>query len=224
MDRELKKYCKKDKRAYTEHLAKEAETACGKGDIKSLYNITRQRSGRPPITNSLVKDSNGNVISKNEEQIKRCKEHFQEVLNRPPPIITPDIEEGQTLDINIENISRDEMERTIRQLKNGKSGGVNNIPPEVIKAMDNIAVNALHHLINRIWNEEQIPDDWQKRLLVKLPKKGDISLSDNWRGITLLSIQSKILCSVILERIKTEVDTTLRDEQAGFRQECSCVD
>ena len=85
--------------------------------------ITRQLSGRPPITNSPVKDSNGNVISKNEEQLKRWKEHFQEVLNRPPPIITPAIEEGPTLDINIENISRD---------KNGKSGGVDNIPPKVI--------------------------------------------------------------------------------------------
>jgi hypothetical protein len=49
MDREVKKKCKKNKRAYTEHLAKEAETACGKGDIKYLYNITRQLSGRPPI-------------------------------------------------------------------------------------------------------------------------------------------------------------------------------
>ena len=116
MDREVKKNFKKDKRAYTEHLAKEAETACGKRDIQSLYNITRQLSGRPLITNSPVKDSNGNVISKNEEQLKRWKEHFQEVLNRPPPIITPDLEEGQTLDINIENISRDEMERAIRKL------------------------------------------------------------------------------------------------------------
>ena len=110
MDREVKTKCKKDKRAYTEHIAKEAETACGKGDIKSLYNITRQLSGRPPITNSPVKDSNGNVISKIEEQLKRWKEHFQEVLNRPPPIITSDIEERLTLDINIENISRDEMQ------------------------------------------------------------------------------------------------------------------
>ena len=30
---------------------------------------------------------------------------------------------------------------------------------------------------------------------------------------------STILCSVILQRIKPEVDKTLRDEQAGFRQE-----
>jgi hypothetical protein len=200
------------------------ELFAGKGDIKYLYNTTRQLSGRPPITNSPVKDSNGKVISKNEEQLKqlkRWKEHFQEVLNRPPPIITPDIE-GKTLDINIENISRDEMERAIRKQKYGKSGGVDNIPPEVIKAMDNISVKALHRQINRIWNEEQIPDDWRKGL--KLPKKEDLSLCNNWRGITLLSIPSKILCSVILQRIKMEVDKTLRDEQAGFRQDHSCVD
>ena len=82
--------------------------------------------------------------------------------------------------------------------------------------MDNISVNALHHRTNKIWNEEQIPDDWRKGLLVKLPKKGDLSLCNNWRGITLSSIPSKILCSVILQRIKTE--------QAGFRQERSCID
>ena len=57
------------------------------------------------------------------------------------------------------------MERAIRQLKNGKSERYDNIPAEVIKAMDNISSNALHHLINRIWNEEQIPDDWRKGLL-----------------------------------------------------------
>jgi len=98
----VKKNCKKQKLP----VAKET---------LNLYNITRL-SGRPPITNSPVKDSKGNVISKNE-QLKRWKEHFQEVLNRPPPIITSDIEEGLILDINIENISRDEMERAIRQLK-----------------------------------------------------------------------------------------------------------
>jgi exonuclease III len=55
------------------------ELFADKGDIKFLYNTTRQLSGRPPITNSPVKDSNGKVISKNEEQLKQLKkwkEHF----------------------------------------------------------------------------------------------------------------------------------------------------
>ena len=99
------------------------------------------------------------------------------------------------------------MERAIRQL-----------------TMENQEESIIFHRTNRIWNEEQIPDDWRKGLLVKLPKKGDLSLCNNWRGITLLSIPSKFLYSVILQRIKTEVGKTLRDEQEGFRQERSCVD
>jgi hypothetical protein len=82
---------------------------------------------------------------------------FQEVLNRPPPIITPDIEEGQTLDINIENISRDEMERAIRQLKNGKSERYDNIPPEVIKAMDKNSMVQPHTRF--VWSEGPGPKD-----------------------------------------------------------------
>ena len=121
-------------------------------------------------------------------------------------MITPDIE-GQKKKKNIENISRDEMERAIRQL-----------------TMENQEESIIFHRTNRIWNEEQIPDDWRKELLVKLPKKGDLSLCNNWRGITLLSIPSKFLYSVILQRIKTEVGKSLRDEQEGFRQERSCVD
>ena len=51
-----------------------------------------------------------------------------------------------------------------------------------------------------------------------------MSLCDNWREITLLSIPSKVLTRVILGRIKDAIDKDLRDEQAGFRKEISCTD
>jgi len=46
----------------------------------------------------------------------------------------------------------------------------------------------------------------------------------NWRGIQLMSIPSKFLTRIILERLKTVVNNTLRDEQAGFRAGRSCID
>ena len=54
-------------------------------------------------------------------------------------------------------------------------------------------VESLHQLLNLVWTEEEIPNDWKKGLLVKLPKSGDLSKCDKWRGITLLSIPSKVL-------------------------------
>jgi hypothetical protein len=67
-------------------------------------------------------------------------------------------------------------------------------------------------------------DDWKKGHLVKLPKKGDLASCYNWRGIMLLSIPGKVLARIILERLKTMLDKTLWEEQAGFRQNRSCTD
>ena len=60
--------------------------------------------------------------------------------------------------------------------------------------------------------------------LVKLPKKGDLHDCKNFRGISLLSVPSKILNRVILERLREAVDTRLRDNQAGFRKGRPCAD
>ena len=75
-----------------------------------------------------------------------------------------------------------------------------------------------------IWNSENIPNQWQKGLIVKIPKKGDLGTCDNWRGITLLSIPSKIFTKILLNRIENEIDKKLREEQAGFRRNGGCID
>ena len=52
---------------------------------------------------------------------------------------------------------------------------------------------------------------------MKVPKKGDLTECDNYRGISLLSVPCKILCRLLIDRVKSEVDEMIRQEQAGFR-------
>ena len=82
----------------------------------------------------------------------------------------------------------------------------------------------LLNFCNRIWSKEKIPEEWRKGLLIKLPKKGDLSYCKNRCGIMLLNMSSKVFCRVILERIKVALDEKLREEQAGFRAGRSCTD
>ena len=49
-------------------------------------------------------------------------------------------------------------------------------------------------------------------------KKENLSACSNWRGITLLSAPGKILSNIIYERIKNEVQSAMREDQAGFRE------
>ena len=60
--------------------------------------------------------------------------------------------------------------------------------------------------------------------MFRLPKIGNLKDCKNWRVVALLSIPGKVSNRILLERMKTEVDRLLREEQAGFRKERSCTD
>ena len=79
-------------------------------------------------------------------------------------------------------------------------------------------------LFDKIWEEEEIPLEWKEELLIKIPKKGDLVLCSNYRGIILLPVPGKVPNRVILERLKRPVDRNLRDQKAGFRTGRSCTD
>ena len=68
------------------------------------------------------------------------------------------------------------------------------------------AGNVFTDLFSDIWTTNEIPRDWNKGLIVKIPKKGDLQNCDNWRGITLLSMPIKIFCRVLLNRIEGAID------------------
>ena len=146
------------------------------------------------------------------------------MLNHEEPINPPEVEPNDELNIRTGHVTRIEIKNAIKKLKNGKAAGCDNIPPEAIKAGGDTSEEVLLGLCNRIWSEEKIPEEWRKGLLIKLPKKGDLSYCKNWRGIMLLNMASKVFCRVILERIKIALDEKLREEQAGFRAGRSCTE
>lgn len=47
---------------------------------------------------------------------------------------------------------------------------------------------------------------------------------NNWRGITLLSIPSKIMAKIIEQHLTEAIDKKLRNEQAGFRKGTRGID
>ena len=55
-------------------------------------------------------------------------------------------------------------------------------------------------------------------------KKGSGADCDNYRGIGLLSIPSKVFAKVILNRLKPWTKVHLRISQCGFRSGGSCAD
>ena len=128
------------------------------------------------------------------------------------------------LDISGSEITTQEVKKAINKLKNNKAAGLDKVTAELLKHGREVVVGELTHLFNLIWEKEEVPVDWGQGVIVTLPKKGSLSDCNNWRGITLLSVPGKAFCSVLLNRLKDEIDHTLRQEQAGFRSGRSCCE
>ncbi|KAF6205809.1 hypothetical protein GE061_019983 [Apolygus lucorum] len=166
------------------------------------------------------------LLTTQGEQVRRWKEHFQEVLNHETSDAEiPNLRLGNQseIEIPIEPPSVNEIASAINDMKNGKAPGVDGIPPEILKADAMLTAKMIEPLFLEIWKEERIPTEWRKGMIIKLPKKGDIALCDNWRGVTLLPVLSKVLARVLLKRIKAAMESRLRREQAGFREYRSCT-
>ena len=107
----------------------------------------------------------------------------------------------------------------------GGGGGGEEVPAEALKVDITSTVNILQSLFKKIWDKTEMPEGWKEGLLIKLPKSGNFKREcDNYRGITLLSIPGKVFYKILLDRMKTAVNTKLRDQQAGCRKDRSCTD
>ncbi|VDP59798.1 unnamed protein product [Schistosoma mattheei] len=214
-----------DKSKYVEDLAMTAEKAAREGNKRQLYDTTKKLNGNHHKPERPVKSKEGEVITNIEEQRNRWVEHFKELLYRPTPLNPPNIEAAHMdLPIDVGPPTIEEISMAVKQIKSGKAAGPENIQAEALKADVAATAKILHILFNKIWDEEQVPTDWKERLLIKIPKKGDLSKCDNYRGITLLSIPGNVFNRVLLNRMKDCVDAKLLDRQAGFRKDRSCTD
>ncbi|XP_059176593.1 uncharacterized protein LOC131956194 [Physella acuta] len=223
VNRMVRKSAKEDKRQFTQEMIEEAETAARQGKIKRLYEVTRTLSGKNINPIKPVKDKVGNILTSDTEQRDRWVQHFDDILNHPLSSNIPDIPPANhLLDVCTDPPTRLETIRAIKSMKNGKAAGPDGIPPKALEVDPAISADILHPL--QIWEEEIIPSNWKLGYLITLPKKGNLTQCNNWRGIMLLSVPSKVLTRIILERLRDALDKKLGQEQAGFRQDRSCTD
>jgi hypothetical protein len=64
-------------------------------------------------------------------------------------------------------------------------------------------------------------------IMVPVPKKGDISICDNWRGISLIELLGKVFARVIQNRLQSVAETgvdVLPESQCGFRPGRGTID
>ncbi|CAC5373530.1 unnamed protein product [Mytilus coruscus] len=133
---------------------------------------------------------------------------------------------AQTAHVNDKNgkslkTEREQAERWVHHFKEVLNCPESDVIANPEISEDDLNINTEQPTLEK---EGDIPSDWSKGLIVKLPKKGNLRNCDNWRGITLLSVTIKVFCKILLKLIDKIVDEKLREGQAGFRRGRGCID
>ena len=185
----------------------------GKGTSFSPWKTINNITGRKRAKEGQVKGRS------QQERLDNWYDAFKNLLGNPPVVADEEEEIEQIfeeLPIRTDSFDEEELQKAIGQLKNGKSCGEDGIPAEVLRYCD--INDLLLHFCNTAFNTGQRPDLWDTANIVPVPKSGDLSSPDNYRGISLTSIISKTFNRMLLNRIRDHIDPLLRFNQNGFRQ------
>ena len=159
-------------------------------------------------------------------------EHFKKVFQGDElqsDSINLDLEEElstETEHILNEDITEDEVKQAIERLKVGKACGVDGITAEMVKTGGKDVLLFLTKLFNILFSKGLYPREWSKAIIIPIFKKGDPENTDNYRGVSLLSIVSKCYTTILNTRLYSwlEDNDMISDSQAGFRKKYSTVD
>ena len=94
---------------------------------------------------------------------------------------------------------------------------------EFLKCGGSEVRNKLLKIMDMSFEKGEVHNDFMKTLFKPLYKIDDKSECCNYRGISLVSVGSKLLSNMILFRLKDAIDKVLREEQCGIRKGRGCV-
>jgi Reverse transcriptase (RNA-dependent DNA polymerase) len=161
-------------------------------------------------TKGKITDEEGNLVITKEEK-KRVWEQYLEKLFYDVRAEPPIIEDDTGPEILLE-----EVMAAIKQLKDGKVCGLDEIPTELLKLLDEEQMKKVTRIFNAIYTAGEIPTDWLKSEFVTLPKKPGAKFCGEYRTISLMSHMLKLFLRIIHNRIYQKCEEQISHNQFGF--------
>ena len=123
-----------------------------------------------------------------------------------------------------EDIRREEVVLALGELKRRVAAGRDGLTAEMVSC--DILVDFWWCLFNWCWKFGMIPTEWRKSVVVPIPKKqksGPCRV-DEYRGISLVAVPYKALCTIMQKRMMVVVEEKrlVAEEQGVFRRGRGC--
>ena len=90
-----------------------------------------------------------------------------------------------------------EVKWALESITMNKASGGDGIPVEFFQILKDDAVKVLHSICQQIWKTQQWPQDWERSVVIPVPKKGNARECSNYFTVALISHASKVMFEIL---------------------------
>ena len=107
----------------------------------------------------------------------------------------------------------EEVYAALQSMKGGKAPGIDGLPPDFFKVFWNELKEDILDVFNESFVDSFLPQSCRRAVLTLLPKKGDLQEIKNWRPVSLLCTDYKMLSKALANRLKKVMDQIIHRTQ-----------
>ena len=195
----------------------------GNKNTKYFYNLEKRNGNiksinRLELSNSIVTEDQNEILLQMKKyyadlytstKIADSTEFINSLQN------TNKVKESDKIELNKE-ISEKEILQVIKNLPKNKSPGEDGLPSEFYKVFWLDIKHYLMESFNYSFINEELSITQRRGIITLIPKKSDPLKLKNWRPISLLNQDYKIIAKLIADRIKISLTYLIDEDQNGF--------
>ena len=167
----------------------------------------------------------GDPITDDDGIKHRWEEYFSELLNPTSQSNTNVKFQPSRPEEEEPSILVSEVRQVLRTSPRNKAAGADGIITEAILACGETGITWLTAIFQKAWREINVPEDWQRAVIIPIwKKKGNKRDSNTYRGISLLSHVGKMYAKILEQRARHKADPLLSETQMGFMKGRGCTD
>jgi hypothetical protein len=120
------------------------------------------------------------IINNENEILEKWNQYFQE-LHEADNSVETSMQGHQDSQEGIHLPTVEELDEAINKLKNNKAPGSDKIITELIMSSKPVLIKILHKIIQKMWETETIPQEWEEGIICSMHKKGDPLECQNYK-------------------------------------------
>lgn len=227
LNNELRRETDKAREEWWDDRCDELEEYDRRGRSDLMYQEVSRltRTGKKVATkNAAINDASGELITATRDIKDRWTEYIEELYSKSnkPRVEDFELEKENQVESDQKGpgLLIDEIHSAIKEIKNGKATGIDDIPAEFLKLLDEKALEKLAELCVEIYETGNWPEDFTKVVMIPIPKKANAVECADYRTISLISHASKILLKILTKRLENKAEMLVSKTQFGFRKGC----